>query len=141
MAFTGVGTIFKRWNTSTHAWDRVAEINSISGPSMTRETIDTTSLDTTGGYRTFIAGFRNAGAISLEMNFTRSAFELMKADFESDTLQNYEIELSDTENTSLEFEGLVVECPLNIPEGKVALTVKIQISGVVSLDSGSIPTT
>lgn len=138
MAFTGVGTVFKRWNTNTSAWDRIAEVNSIAGPTMTRDTIDTTSLDTTGGYRTFIAGFRNAGTLTINMNFTRAAFELMKADFESDVVQNYEIELPDVDNTSLEFEGLVVECPLEIPEGKVAMTTKIQITGPVTLDSGSI---
>jgi len=48
-AIAGVGTKFKRWNGS--AWVDIAEINSITGPSMSRDTIDVTSLDSTGGYR------------------------------------------------------------------------------------------
>ena len=116
-AVSGVGTLFRRWSGS--AWVNIAEVNSISGPSMTRETIDVTSLDSVGGYREFIAGFRDAGNVQLAMNFTRATYDLMKTDFEDDTAQNYEIVLSDVENTSLEFEGLVIECPLEVPTGDV----------------------
>jgi len=135
-ACSGVGTIFRRWDNS--AYEDIAEINSISGPGMSRSTIDTTSLDTTGGYRTFIAGFRDAGTISLNMNFTRTTYELMKDDFESDTEVDYEILLPDDENTSLNFAGLVTELPLDIPtDDKITANVTIKISGTVSLNSGS----
>jgi predicted secreted protein len=135
-AIAGVGTLFRRWSGA--AWVNIAEINSITGPGMTRDTIDVTSLDSTGGYREFITGFRNPGTLSLSMNFTRSTFDTMQADFESDTAQNYEIVLPDAENTSLEFEGLVTEIPLTIPpDDKVTVDVVIQISGQVTVASGS----
>jgi len=135
-AVSGVGTVFQRWSGS--AWVAIAEVNSISGPSMTRETIDVTSLDSVGGYREFIAGFRDAGNVQLSMNFTRTTFELMKDDFESDTVQNYEITLTDAETTSLEFEGLVIECPLEVPTGdKVTSSVNIKVTGEVTINSGS----
>jgi hypothetical protein len=64
----------------------------------------------------------------------------MKTDFESDTAQNYEIVLPDTATTTLEFEGLVTELPLTIPpDDKVTADVVIQISGEVTLESGSGP--
>lgn len=133
---SGVGTIFRRWDGS--AYQDIGQINSISGPTMTRNTIDTTSLDTTGGYRTFIAGFRDPGTITLNMNFTRDTYEVMKDDFESDTEKDYEILLPDVENTSLNFSGLVTELPLDIPtDDKVTANVTIKISGQVSLNSGS----
>lgn len=135
-AIAGVGTLFRRWSGS--AWANIAEINSITGPGMTRDTIDVTSLDSTGGYREFITGFRNAGTVALAMNFSRSTYETMKDDFESDTLQNYEIVLPDAENTTLEFEGLVTELPLSIPaDDKVTADVTIQISGQVTINSGA----
>jgi len=137
-AFAGVGTKFRRWSTSEGEWEEIAEINSITGPGMSRDTIDVTSLDSTGGYREFITGFRNPGTITLAMNFSRTTYDLMKADFESDTLQNYEIILPDTEETTLEFEGLVTELPLSIPpDDKVTADVTIQISGQVTVNSGS----
>jgi len=138
-AVAGVGTVFNRWNGS--AWVAVAEINSITGPSMSRDTIDVTSLDSTGGYREFITGFRNAGTVVLAMNFTRDTYELMKTDFESNTAQNYQIDLPDVEGTSLDFEGLVTELPLTIPaDDKITADVTIQVTGKVEISSGGTTT-
>lgn len=140
MAKSGVGTLFRRWNGSSGLWENIAEINNITGPGMTRDVIDTTALDTAGGYRTFITGFRNPGTVSLSMNFTRDTYETMKADFESDAAQNYEIVLPDDDTTTLEFEGLVTEIPLTIPpDDKITVDVTIQITGPVTLESGSGP--
>ena len=135
-AISGVGTLFRRWSGT--AWVNIAEITQISGPGKTRETIDVTSLDSTGGYREFIAGFRDAGNIQLTMNFSRSTYELMNDDFESDEVQNYEIVLPDGETTSLEFEGLVTELPLEIVgDDKITNTVTIKVTGQPTINSGS----
>jgi len=137
-AVSGVSTVFRRWNASTGVWAAISEINTITGPSMTRDTIDVTTLGSTDGYREFIAGFRDGGTVVLSMNFTRTQYATMKDDFESDTLVNYEVVLPDTATTTLEFEGLVTELPLVIaPDDKITLDVTIKISGTVTLNSGS----
>ena len=136
-AVAGVGTVFNRWDSDAGKWDAIAEINSITGPIMSRDTIDVTSLDSTGGYREFITGFRDGGTVVLSMNFTRTTYELMKTDFESNVAQNYQIDLPDGENTSLDFEGLVTELPLTIPtDDKITADVTIKITGQVLLSSG-----
>jgi predicted secreted protein len=135
-AIAGVGTKFRRWDGAN--WDNIAEITSINGPNKTRDTIDTTSLDTTDGYRTFIGGFRDGGTVTLPMNFTRATYEVMNTDFESDTLQNYEIFLPDLEGTSFEFEGMVTELGLGIPtDDKISADVTIKVSGKIVINSGS----
>jgi predicted secreted protein len=137
-AIAGVGTKFRRWNKAGGVWESLAEVNSITGPGMSRDPIDVTSLDSIGGYREFITGFRSAGTLSLTMNFTRSSFDKMMADFESDLASHYEIILPDVENTTIEFEGLVTECPLTIPtDDKVTVDVTIQITGQPVVNSGS----
>jgi len=136
-AIAGVGTLFRRWDGAGN-WVNIAEINSITGPGMTRETIDVTSLDSTGGYREFIGGFRDGGTVVLSMNYTRAGLDTMKDDFESADLQDYEIVLPDAENTTVEFTGLVTELPLTIsPDDKVTQDVTIKISGEVTVASGS----
>ena len=136
LAVAGVGTEFRRWSGS--AWVQLSEINSITGPTMTRDFIDVTSLDSTGGYREFITGFRDAGTISLSMNFTRSTYNTFQDDFESPDTHYYEIVLPDVENTTLEFAGLVTEIPITIPtDDKITADVTIKISGPVVLNSGS----
>lgn len=139
MAISGVGVSFQKWAAvgSSGDWEEIAEIRSITGPSMTRDTIDTTTLNTEGGYRTFITGFRNPGTIALSMNYTRAGYEALKDDFESDDLQNYRIVLPDDDETVLEFEGIVTEIPLTIPEDLIAVDTVIQISGQVDLYSNS----
>ena len=139
MAKSGVGVSFQRWAAvgSSGDWEEIAEIRSITGPSMTRDTIDTTTLDTEGGYRTFITGFRNPGTLALSMNYTRAGYEALKDDFENDDLQNYRIVLPDDDETVLEFEGIVTEIPLTIPEDLIAVDTVIQISGQVDLYSNS----
>lgn len=135
-AFAGVGTEFRRWSGS--AWVRVTEVRSITGPGKTRDTIDVTNLDSTGGYREFIGGFRDGGTVQLNCNFTRDGYDLMNDDFESDDIQNYEIVFSDDENTTFEFSGLVTEVPTDInPDEAVTYTVTIKISGQVTINSGS----
>ena len=138
MAIAGVGTKFRRWNASTGHWVDISDIQSIDGPKKTRDVIDTTSLDATDGYKTFIAGFRDGGTVTLPMNFTRATYEIMNDDYESDLLQNYEILLPDDELTSFEFEALVTELGLGIPaDDKVTATVTLKISGKVTINSGS----
>ena len=135
-AVAGVATLFRRWTAPE--WVNTAEINTIAGPGMTRDVIDVTSLDSTDKYREFIAGFRDAGTVVLNMNFTRAEYDVMKSDFENDDLQNYEIVLPDAENTALEFEGLVTELPLTIPpDDKITMDVTIKLSGKVEVNSGS----
>lgn len=131
-AISGVGTVFLRAGTA------LAEVNSITGPGMTRDFIDVTSLDSTSGYREFIAGFRDGGTVTLNMNFTAATYALMKADFESDDAQEYEIVLPDDDVTSLEFVGLVTELPLTITvDDKVTADVTIKVSGQVTVNSGT----
>ena len=138
LGVAGVGTLFRRWDSTDEAWEAVSEITNIAGPSATRATIDLTSLQSTDKYREFGAGFRDSGTVVLSMIFRRDMFDLMKNDFEDDTLQNYEIVFPDAENTTLEFEGLVTEMPLTTPpDDKIGMEVTIKVSGKVEVNSGS----
>jgi len=128
-AVAGVGTVFQRNGVA------VAEVNSITGPTMTRDFIDVTSLDSTGGYREFISGFRDAGTVSLNMNFTEASYVDLKEDFETPTVQNYKIILANVEATEIEFDGLVTEIPITIPtDDKISVDCTIKITVVVLIN-------
>ena len=136
-AVSGVGTQVSKMGCRQCCYTSLAEVNSITGPSMTRAFIDVTSLDSTGGYREFITGFRDAGTISLKMNFTTASYAFMKEDFQKVEANAYQIVLSDTGLSTLEFEGLVTELPLSIPtDDKITADVTIKITGEVIFVSG-----
>lgn len=131
-AITGQGTIFKRNGAA------IGEINSIDGPTKSRETIEVTRLEDVDGYRQYIAGLREPGTVTLNMNFTRENYDVLNADFESDTIQTYAIELPDEDETVFTFNGFVTELPISIPIGdKITCDVTIQISGKVNQSTAS----
>ena len=132
-AIAGVGTQFTRGDgASTEEFTPISEVNSITGPGMTRETIDVTSLDSTGGYREFIGGFRDGGQVTLNMNFTFDNYVTLLTDFEDDDSHNYQIVLPDTNNTTLDFAAVVMDMPLSIPtDDKVTIDVTFKITGQV----------
>jgi predicted secreted protein len=135
-AVASVGALLKKY-TGT-AWVSVGEVINISGPTMSRETIDVTSLASIGGYKEFIAGFRDPGTLTFTMNFTRADYETMKTDFESDTEKDYELILPDDDVTTLEFSGLVTELPLNLdPGSQITCNITIKVTGQVTVNSGS----
>lgn len=134
-AISGVGTIIQKWDGASQ-WDAIAEVTNISGPGMTRDLIEVTSLDSVGGWREFISGFRDGGTVVLSMNYTRAGLDSFFADFESDDVANYEIVLPD--GTSLEFEGLVQEFPLTIPtDSQITMEVTIKVTGPPTVNSGA----
>jgi len=120
--------------TSPEGYDPIAEINSITGPGMTRDFIDVTSLDSVGGYREYIGGFRDGGEVTLEMNFTSAGYAAMLTDFESADSRNYQIVISDPLDTTLTFAAFVTDLPLTIvPDDKITLSVTLKITGAVDM--------
>ena len=134
LAISGVGTVIQRWN-GTSAWEAIAEVTNISGPGLTRDLIEVTSLDSTGGWREFIGGFKDGGTVVLSMNYTRAGLDAFREGFESGTAESYEIVLPD--DTSIEFEGFVQEFPLTIPtDAQITMETTIKVSGAPTFNSG-----
>jgi len=135
-ALTGAGTKFQRMeeDSSPAEFKTIAEVRSISGPDKSRDTVEVTPLDTDDGYRKFIASVRDSGSVSLTMNFTRDGYETINDDFEDDEEKNYQIVLPDDEETTLEFEGLVTELPLDITlDDAITADVTIKVTGKVDI--------
>jgi predicted secreted protein len=128
---TGVGTILKIDGST------IGNVTNITGPSMSKDTIDTTALDTTGGYRTFITGFKNAGTLTFTLMFEKAHYSKLKSAFDSDVAKSIEVILPDgataETGSKLSFSGFVTEIPLTIPpDDKITCDVTIQISGPVT---------
>jgi len=140
MAMSGVGVRFMKSNmASSPTFAAIADINDIDGPSRSRKTITTTSLDTTGGYETFVAGFRDGGSITCNMNFTATGYAAMVADFEDDDFVNYQIRIPNTEKTQLSFSALVTDIGMKIPkDDKISAPITLKISGTVTIGAWTV---
>ena len=136
-AIAGVGASFQRENdSSSGVYTPIAEVTNITGPGMTRDTIDVTNLDSIGGYREFIAGFRDGGEMVLTMNFTVNGYEQTHLDFANDNTINYQLVLPDAGAYTLGFAGLVTAMPLTVPtDTQIMMDVTIKITGEVTSTS------
>jgi len=132
-AKSSVGVKFKRGNgEQVETFTAIAEVLRASGPGMTRDFIDCTNLDSTGGYREFIAGFRDGGEFTFSMNWTYDGYVAMKEDFESDDEINYQIVVPGDDGITLQFAGLVTNLPLNVDTGsQITCDATIKITGYV----------
>lgn len=67
----------------------IASLTSIAGLELSADTIETTSLDAVGGYRTFVSGMKDAGEVSIEGFFDGVAHAGILTDFEAGTSASY----------------------------------------------------
>ena len=79
-AVSGVGSYFFVADSSGD-FAAVQECLSISCPSMSSETIDVTSLDSTSGYKETIGGFLDAGEVQVEMNWIKGTGQTRIRDY------------------------------------------------------------
>lgn len=66
----GYGTLFKSGNgASPEVFATLAEVTAITPPAMARDTVDASHEESPGAWREFIAGMKDGGEVSLELNF------------------------------------------------------------------------
>ena len=136
MAITGKGASFLR-DDGTGSFMTVGQVTGITAPGMSRETPESTYMGVPGDYKTFLSGLRDGGQATFTINFERGAYDSLKADFESDTLQTYAVTLPDADNTAFVFDGFITELPLDVPIGdRVTSDVTVKISGQPTIGSG-----
>lgn len=137
-AVLGYGAKFYRYNTTSSAYEAVAEISEIAGPNKSKDAVEVTTLDSADRYKEFISGLKDGGQIQLTMNYTKATYQQMDEDFESDDRNTYMIVLPDEDEFSFEFEGIVTELGLGAPVGdKISADCTIKISGKPEAFEGS----
>lgn len=116
--------------------EQIAELTSISGPGITRGSVDTSSHDSTDNLKTFLpAGLSEPGEFSIEGNFIPSDTEhagLITA-FKSTTAVNYLVDFVNPAVTWA-FAGLVTAFSITAPfDGKVGFSATIKCTGKPTL--------
>jgi predicted secreted protein len=137
MSILGIGTKLEYYESAEY--HPIANIYSLTGPSLTKETVDSTALDTPNGYRQFIGSLKNSGTLAFSLLFTSGGYEVIKGFYDSNTSVQFRITLPDKatvegHGSQFVFHGLVTELPLTVPvEDKVTCDVTVKISGAVTL--------
>ena len=134
-AIAGVGAEFQLSDgASPEVYTKVAEVLSISGPELSAEQVEVTSLDSTGGYKEFIPGLLDGGTVQIEFNYVdgNSNQETLRTRVSttSQTASNYRIQLPDSPLSYVTFAGIVESYSMNVESGSaITVSAGIKISG------------
>jgi predicted secreted protein len=134
MAFRAVGTKLKKGTTE------IGELTSINGLELSADTIDTTTLDSDGGYKTFTGGFKDAGEVSISGHFDPTQHKGLYDDFESGAEQQYTIEFPPAVGAKWSFKAVVTSYKTGAElEDLISFEATLKVSGKPTLDvtSGS----
>jgi predicted secreted protein len=140
-AISGYGTLFQVGDAATpEVFTTIAEIKSISGPSLSLDTADATNMASTGGWREVIPTILNGGDITLEVNYDPADATLgagsggLIDDMENKTLRNFKLVMSDSGTTTWTFAGYVTAFSPDFSfDDVVTASITVTISGQPTL--------
>lgn len=140
-AFVPIGTQLQIGDKhSAETFTAVAEVNQISGLGWSRNMVETTTLDTTGGYRTYLPTFRDGEVITVDMNFTATGWssfkDLFDAEEEETDSMDYRLVLKAGATTKYtwEFNAFVQSIKLGNVDfnNKVSAQVMLKVTGAAT---------
>ncbi|KQL54510.1 hypothetical protein AN964_14060 [Heyndrickxia shackletonii] len=134
-ATRGLGTIL---NMGTK---KIGGLTEIGGLDLTADTIDTTTLDSDGGYKEFIGGFKDGGEVSLSGYLdvsTGSGQKDFYDAFEAGSVNDFTIKFPSSIGASWNFKGVVTgfKTSTNIDD-PLSFEGTIKVSGKPTLQIGA----
>lgn len=135
MANRSLGTVLKIGATASAV--KVGGLTEIGGIELSADTLDTTTLDSDGGYREFIGGFKDAGEVSLsgylDISDANGQKKMYDA-FESGVVQDFAIEFPSSVKAKWGFKGIVTGFSTSASlEDLITFESTIKVSGKPTL--------
>jgi GH25 family lysozyme M1 (1,4-beta-N-acetylmuramidase)/predicted secreted protein len=132
MPTVSMGTQLKKGTTV------IALLTSIDGLNLKSDTVETTALDTAGGYKTFLSTTKDAGEVSIGGHFDYTAHGDFLNDFEAMTIQAYTIEFPDAGPTGVgttwNFSAVVTDYHTSVDLGSlIKFEATLKVSGKPTL--------
>lgn len=136
----GIGASFLASDmASAPTFTEIANVTSISGPSISRETYDVTAHDSTGGYREFIGGLREGGEVSFDLNFDPEAptHQTLIGYLGDAVARDYQVTLPNDAAT-FDFSGFLTGWDVSLPiDDKITAAVTFKVTSKPTLTVGS----
>jgi hypothetical protein len=77
-ASSGFGATFSYLSTEPSTYTALAEVLSVTPPSINVETIETTHMGSDDGFREYIAGLKDGGEVTVNMNYVEASATLLQ---------------------------------------------------------------
>lgn len=132
----GYGTTFAIQSGSPLDYVTIAEVTNITPPNLARDAVDATHTASEEGWREFIPGLKDAGEVSIELNFvpgSESTALLMEA-FNADDPVSCKITFPDSPATEWTFAAIMTGFETEAPvDDKLTATATFKLSGKPTL--------
>lgn len=139
------GTLIKRETATPGTYETIAECKSISGPSLDTDDIDVTTHDGSEGFHEYIAGLKEGGELSFDINWnptlsTHSVASGLLANYmeDGDKKKNWRVYMPEASVASgiyFAFRGYVKTFGVNAPVDDVlSASVSIKLAERPSLN-------
>lgn len=122
---------------TTPVFTAIANVTSVSGPEIERETYDVTAHDNADGWREFIGGLKDGGEVSLEVNYDPRKHDSLVADFDDKDARDYKLVFPGTLGSwalKMLLTGFSQEAPV---DDKFAAELTFKVSGKPVITEGS----
>jgi predicted secreted protein len=134
--YAGLGSALQRGDGGgPEVFTTIPSCKTLGGPKVDSTQIDTTTLDTAGGYETFVMGLKKPGTVSFELVWDPqdATHRGLLTDFDNKTLRNFKIIWPDAGPESFTFAAYVKSWePKASPQTELSITMELQISGAVT---------
>lgn len=135
MATRSLGTVLKIGKDVSAT--KIGGLTEIGGIELSADTLDNTTLESDGGYREFIGGFKDAGEVSLsgylEISSSNGQKKMYDA-FETGDVQDFAIEFPESIGAKWAFKGVVTGFSTGASlEDLISFGATIKVSGKPTL--------
>ncbi len=128
----GFGTIMARGDGAapTEGFTPIANVGNISGPGLTRETIDVTAHDSPNQYTEHKGGLKDGGEVSFDLNYNPPVHDILINDFDDENPRNWRIIFPDPGTTTWTFAAILTGFEPSAPyDDKLTASLTFKVSG------------
>ena len=124
-AALGYQITFGIWNGASYT--NVAEVTSVSPPQYSRDAIEATHQGSPNTYREYIAGWMDAGEVSMEINYVPAAADSLLTAFQAGVGL---FRLTMPNAVTCTFNAVITAYQPETPlDGKMAASITLKVSG------------
>lgn len=112
-----MATKFSAWGAQLQIGDgamvevftAIAQVRDIGGPSLSLDTLDVTTHDSTDAWRDFVGGLKDGGEVSLELVYNPDSLTqiALRTDLDGRTVRNFKLVFPDATSTTWAFAATV----------------------------------
>ena len=131
----GFGTLLKRGDgADPEVFTAIGDPTGISGPGLSRETIDVTSHGSPDQWMEFVGGLKDGGEVSVDINLQPGVHGPLADDFDDTEPRNYQIVFPDPDETTWNFKAIMTGFEWDAPyDDKLSASLTFKVTGKPTL--------